>query len=90
MENLNSIKTARRQDRHGANNPMWGRKHTAATRAKMSQKAQTRAAEYKQYQQQKEAQQTPFESFLNTHPLMKEYFTTIIREEIEKLWRNGK
>lgn len=85
MENLNSIKTTQRQDRHGANNPMFGRRHSDATKAVMSRKAQERAAQYRQYQQQKDSQHITFEDFLNTHPLMKEYFTKIIREEVDKL-----
>ena len=38
-----------RKDRHGANNPMWGRKHSDEARRKQSEAAQKRNQEFQKW-----------------------------------------
>ena len=95
METNNNInQRTNRPDRHGSNNPMWGRHHSEATRQKQSQAAQNRAAEYKKW---KDSQHhITMDEFLSNNKdldikgyiqsLMKEdILKKIIREEINKV-----
>ena len=74
-----------RQDRHGANNPMWGRKHSDEARRKQSEAAQKRNQEFQKWK----AANRPLTmaEFLSSQP-MREHINTIIKEEIKKvIWK---
>ena len=74
-----------RKDRHGANNPMWGRKHSDEARRKQSEAAQKRNQEFQKWK----AANRPLtmDEFLGTKP-MREHIETIIKEEIKKvIWK---
>jgi GTPase Era involved in 16S rRNA processing len=82
MDNTDNLQTNNRKDRHGANNPMWGRHHTAITKQKQSDAAT------KRYQQYKKAianqPHLTMDEFLGSQPI-RERISEIIREEISKL-----
>lgn len=74
-----------RKDRHGTNNPMWGRKHSDEARRKQSDAAKKRNQEYQKWK----AANKPMtmDEFLSSQP-MREHINTIIKEEIKKvIWR---
>lgn len=74
--------TQTRKDRHGANNPMWGRHHTAIAKQKQSDAAIRR---YQQYKKALDNQHhVTMDEFLGSQPI-KEYISSIIREEINKI-----
>lgn len=80
MEQEKGIK--QRPSRVGQNNPMWGRKHSDEARRKQSEAAKKR---YQQYQQWKDNQAPlTMDEFLSSQP-MREYISSLIREEIIKL-----
>ena len=83
MEDNKSIK--QRPSRQGANNPMWGRKHSDEARRKQSEAAKKR---HKQYQQWKDNQaHITMDEFLGSQP-MREYISSLIREQIDKMiWK---
>ena len=83
MEQEKNIK--QRPSRTGQNNPMWGRKHSDEARRKQREAAKKR---YQQYQQWKGNQaHLTMDEFLGSKP-MKEYISSIIREEIDKvIWK---
>lgn len=83
MEDNKSIK--QRPSRQGANNPMWGRKHSDEARRKQSEAAKKR---HQQYQQWKDNQaHITMDEFLGSQP-MREYISSLIREQIEKMiWK---
>ena len=85
MDNTNNLQTNNRKDRHGVNNPMWGRHHTVITRQKQSDAATKR---YQQYKKAIENQpHLTMDEFLGNQPI-REYISTIIREEIGKaIWK---
>ena len=89
MNDINSNQ-AKRPDRHGANNPMYGRSHSQASRNKMSQAATLRNQEYKKW---KDSQHhVTMDEFLSANPNVKEYIkllaNKIIKEEIDKIvWK---
>lgn len=71
-----------RPSREGQNNPMWGRKHSDEARRKQSAAAKKR---YQKYQQWKDNQaHLTMDEFLGSQP-MREYISSLIREEISKL-----
>ena len=77
MEQEKGIK--QRPSRVGQNNPMWGRKHSDEARRKQSEAAK------KRYQQWKDNQAPlTMDEFLSSQP-MREYISSLIREEIIKL-----
>ena len=81
MESKNNSQIQKRKDRHGANNPMWGRHHTAITRQKQKDAAIRR---YQQYKRALDNQpHITMDELLGSQP-MKEYISRLIREEIEK------
>ena len=87
MDNTNVNQTSNRPDRHGQNNPMWGRHHSSVTRQKQSDAAIRRNQEYKKW---KDSQHhVSMEEFLANNPSVKEYIkvlaNSIIKEEIGKL-----
>lgn len=82
MDNQNICQKQKRKDRHGANNPMYGRTHSQESRNKMSQAATLRNQMYKQW---KDCQHhITMDEFLGSQPI-REYISSIIREEISKL-----
>lgn len=85
MDYTNNLQTNNRKDRHGANNPMYGRHHTAITKQKQSDAATKR---YQQYKKAMESQpHLTMDEFLDCKPI-REYISTIIREEIGKaIWK---
>lgn len=85
MDVTNNNQLQNRQDRHGANNPMWGRKHSDEARRKQSEAAQKRNQEFQKWK----AANRPLTmtEFLSSQP-MREHINTIIKEEIKKvIWK---
>lgn len=82
MNNKDFNQETKRKDRHGINNPMFGRTHSPQSREKMSQAATLRNQQYKQWKDS-QAHLTMSE-FLGSQP-MREYICSLIREEISKL-----
>ena len=74
-----------RPSRQGANNPMWGRKHSDEARRKQSEAAKKR---HQEYQKWKDSQaHLTMSEFLGSQP-MREYINSLIREEIDKvIWK---
>ena len=82
MDNTNVNQTSNRPDRHGMNNPMWGRHHSSITRQKQSDAAIRRN---KQYKQALDSQHhVSMEEFLSNNPTVEEYIKTLVKEEIDK------
>ena len=91
MDNINVNQQQRkRPDRHGANNPMYGRKHSQQSKERMSQAATLRNQQYKKAL---DAQHhVSMDEFLASNPSVKEYIkvlaNSIIKEEIDKMvWK---
>lgn len=90
MDNINVNQERKRPDRHGANNPMYGRTHSQQSRERMSQAATLRNQQYKKAL---DAQHhVSMDEFLSNNPSVKEYIKLlaqqVIKEEIDKLvWR---
>lgn len=84
------INFSHRPSREGANNPMWGRKHSDEARRKQSEAAKKR---HQQFQQWKNSQKPlTMDEFLSNNPSVKEYITLlankIIKEQIDKVvWK---
>ena len=49
MNNKDFNQETKKKDRHGINNPMYGRTHSPQSREKMSQAATLRNQQYKQW-----------------------------------------
>ena len=81
MDNKKFCQIQKKNDRHGANNPMWGRHHSAITKQKQSDAAIKR---YQQYKKALDNQHITMDEFLGSQQI-KEYISTIIKEEIIKL-----
>lgn len=82
MDKTNNLQTNNKKDRRGANNPMWGRHHTAIAKQKQSDAATKR---YQQYKKAIENQpHLSMDELLGSQPI-RECISTIIREEIYKL-----
>ena len=85
MNNTNNLQTNNRKDRHGPNNPMWGRHHTAIAKQKQSDAAIKRNQLYKRAITNQP--HLTMDEFLGSQPI-REYISTIIREEIVKaIWK---
>ena len=90
MDNINVSQTSNRPDRHGMNNPMWGRHHSDATRQKQSDAAVRRNQEYTKW---KDSQHhVTMDEFLSNNPSVEQYIkvlaSKIIKEEIDKfVWK---
>ena len=85
MNNTNNLQTNNRKDRHGPNNPMWGRHHTESAKQKQSDAAIKRNQQYKRAIENQP--HLTMDEFLSSQPL-REYISTIIREEIGKvIWK---
>lgn len=84
--NMNSTNICQtRKDRHGANNPMFGRKHSDEARRKQSEAAKKRNMEFQKWK----AANRPLtmDEFLSSQP-MREHINIIIKEEIKRLiWK---
>ena len=76
-----------RLDRHGANNPMYGRTHSQQSREKMSQAATLRNQQYKKAL---DAQHhITMDEFLSNNPTVEQYIKTLVRESIQRyLWKD--
>ena len=90
MDNTSVNQTSNRPDRHGANNPMWGRHHNSITRQKQSDAAIRRNQQYKKAL---DAQHhLTMDEFLSNNPSVEQYIkalaSKVIKEEIDKfIWK---
>ena len=71
--------TSKRNDRHGINNPMYGRKHRDETRHKISQ------AQMKRYMELKKGQDKLTMDELLSNESFNAYINKIIDEQIRRL-----
>ena len=77
-----NINVRQRPSREGANNPMYGRKHSDEARRKQSEAAKKR---HQEYQKWKESQaHLTMDEFLSSQP-MREYISSLIKEQIDNL-----
>ena len=88
--NVNQQQKKPRKDVSGCHNPMYGRKHSEASRNKMSQAATLRNQQYKDALRNQH--HVSMDEFLSNNPSVKEYIKilaqNVIREEINKMvWR---
>ena len=86
MNNINVTSNQTRPNRQGANNPMYGRHHSEATKQKQSDAAKRRAAEIKKW---KDSQHhITMDEFLSNNPTVEQCIKTIVKEQIDRLlWR---
>ena len=82
MENTTTNKQTNRPDRHGMNNPMWGRKQSDEARRKQSEAAKRRAADYKKWRDSQE--HVSMEDFLKGEGF-KRRVSEILREELMRV-----
>ena len=90
MDNINDNQERKRPDRHGQNNPMFGRTHSQQSREKMSQAATLRNQQYRDALRNQH--HVTMDEFLSANPSVKEYIKVLadkaIKEQIDKLiWR---
>lgn len=90
MDNINDNQKKQRPDRHGQNNPMFGRTHSQQSREKMSQAATLRNQQYRDALSNQH--HVTMDEFLSANPSVKEYIKVLadkaIKEQIDKLiWR---
>lgn len=90
MDNINVNQTNKRPDRHGSNNPMWGRHHSSITRQKQSDAAIRRNQQYKKALENQH--HVTMDEFLKNNPTVEEYIKelakTVVKEEIDKfVWK---
>ena len=85
MDNTNNLQMNNRKDRHGPNNPMYGRHHTEIAKRKQSEAAIKRNQLYKRAITNQH--HLTMDEFLGSQPI-REYISKIIREEIVKaIWK---
>jgi hypothetical protein len=87
MDNINVNQQQRkRPDRHGANNPMYGRTHSQQSKERMSQAATLRNQQYKEALRNQH--HISMDEFLSNNPTVEQYIKTLVRESIEKyIWK---
>lgn len=86
MDNTSVNQVKKRPDRHGQNNPMWGRHHNSITRQKQSDAAVRRNQQYKQALNAQH--HITMDEFLSNNPTVEEYIKTLVRESIERfIWK---
>ena len=91
MDNINVNQQQRkRPDRHGANNPMYGRTHSQQSKERMSQAATLRNQQYKDALRNQH--HVSMDEFLAANPKVEEYIkllaSKVIKEEIDKMvWK---
>ena len=90
MDNINVNQERKRPDRHGANNPMYGRTHSQQSKERMSQAATLRNQPYKDALRNQH--HVSMDEFLAANPKVEEYIkllaSKVIKEEIDKmLWK---
>ena len=84
--NSNVNQSSNRPDRHGSNNPMWGRHHNSITRQKQSDAAIRRNQQYKKALDNQH--HVSMDEFLHNNPTVEEYIKTLVRESIQKfIWK---
>ena len=88
--NVNQQQKKPRKDVSGCHNPMYGRKHSEASRNKMSQAATLRNQQYRDAL--KNQQHVSMDEFLAANPKVEEYIkllaSKVIKEEIDKMvWK---
>lgn len=82
MNNINVTSNQTRPNRQGANNPMYGRHHSEATKQKQSDAAKRRAAEIKKW---KDSQyHITMDEFLSNNPSVKEYIIHLVKQQIDR------
>ena len=87
MESNTNVNQSNRPDRHGTNNPMWGRHHSSATRQKQSDAAIRRNQEYKKALDNQH--HISMDEFLSNNPTVEQYIKTLVRESIQRyLWND--
>ena len=83
MNNTNVSQAQNRPDRHGSNNPMYGRHHSDETRQKQKDAALRRNQEYHKW---KDSQHhLTMDEFLSNNPTVKEYLTHLVRRQIQEM-----
>ena len=90
MDNINVNQERKRPDRHGANNPMYGRTHSQQSKERMSQAATLRNQQYKDALRNQH--HVSMDESLAANPKVEEYIkllaSKVIKEEIDKmLWK---
>ncbi len=91
MDNINVNQQKKpRKDVSGCHNPMYGRKHSEASRNKMSQAATLRNQQYKDAL--RNMHHVSMDEFLAANPKVEEYIkllaSKVIKEEIDKMvWK---
>lgn len=91
MDNINvNLQQRKRPDRHGANNPMYGRTHSQQSKERMSQAATLRNRQYKDALRNQH--HVSMDEFLAANPKVEQYIkllaSKVIKEEIDKMvWK---
>ena len=87
MDYINNSQKKQRPDRRGCNNPMYGRKHSEASRNKMSQAASLRNQQYRDALRNQP--HISMDEFLSANPKVEEYIKklakTVVKEQIDLL-----
>ena len=90
MDNINVNQERKRPDRHGTNNPMYGRTHSQQSKERISQAATLRNQQYRDAL--KNQHHVSMDEFLAANPKVEEYIkllaSKVIKEEIDKMvWK---
>ena len=82
MDNINVSQERKRPDRHGANNPMYGRTHSQQSKERMSQAATLRNRQYKDALRNQH--HVSMDEFLSNNPSVKEYIKLLAQQVIKE------